>query len=145
MPAVFEHLHTVADSEIDQLGHVNNLAYLGWMQAAALAHSAMQGWPSARYRDLGAGWVVRAHQIKYLQSAYAGQEIVVRTWVADMNRVSSRRKFKMIRRADGATLAAAETQWAFVNYATGTLARVPMEVAEAFEIVARPDEPLSRR
>ena len=78
----------IAD-EIDRLGHVNNLAYLAWMQAAALAHSAAQGWPPERYEQLGAGWVVRSHEIKYLQSAYEGERIVVRTWVADMSKVGS--------------------------------------------------------
>ena len=59
MPEIYEHLHTVADHEIDALGHANNVAYVEWMQDAALAHSAAQGWPPEAYQSLGAGWVVR--------------------------------------------------------------------------------------
>ena len=54
MPAVFLHPHRVHEDEIDVLGHANNLAYLKWMLAAALAHSDVQGWPADRYHTLGA-------------------------------------------------------------------------------------------
>ena len=45
--------------------------------AAALAHSAAEGWPAEAYQKLGAGWVVRSHQIEYLQPAFPGDQIVV--------------------------------------------------------------------
>ena len=76
MPAIFEYHHTVDDREIDALGHANNVAYVEWMQAAAVAHSAAQGWPTQRYQDLTLGWVVRSHKIDYLQPAIAGDQIV---------------------------------------------------------------------
>ena len=98
MPAIFEHPLVVAPEEIDRLGHVNNLVYLAWMQQAALAHSAAQGWPTERYEELGSGLVVRSHTIKYLQPAYQGEPVVVRTWVADMTKVSSTRRYKIVRR-----------------------------------------------
>ena len=45
MPPIYHHRHTVLQSEIDSLGHANNVAYVEWMQLAAVAHSAAQGWP----------------------------------------------------------------------------------------------------
>lgn len=135
MPAIFHHHLVVAATEIDRLGHANNLAYLAWMQAAALAHSAAQGWPAERYEQLGCGFVVRSHEIKYLQSAYDGEALVVRTWVADMKKVASTRRYRIERASDGALLASAATQWAFIDIASGTLRRIPPEVCEAFEIV----------
>jgi acyl-CoA thioester hydrolase len=138
MPAVFEHLHTVTEAEIDRLGHANNLEYLRWMLDAAVAHSAAQGWPAEAYERLGAGFVVRSHQVKYLQSAYAGDELAIVTWVADFKRMSSVRRYKVVRRSDTALLASAATEWAFVNMTTRTLARIPPELAAAFEIVADP-------
>ena len=134
MPAVYLHSHRVVPAEIDRLGHANNLAYLKWMIDAALAHSAAQGWPGERYMQLGSGFIVRAHEIKYLRSALEGDEIVVRTWVADMRRFSSTRRYR-IERSDGELLATAATQWAFVEYATQTLQRIPQEVSASFEIV----------
>ena len=135
MPAVFEYQHQVTEAEIDGVGHVNNLAYLRWMQDAAVAHSAAQGWPAKAYYDLGQGWVVRSHFIEYLVPAFAGDEIVVRTWVADMKRVTSIRRYELLRNGDGKQLATAFTNWAFVKFSTLQPCRVPPEVQNAFEIV----------
>ena len=135
MPAVYEHHHTVLDEEIDGLGHANNVVYLHWMINAAVAHSAAQGWTGERYQELGTGWVVRRHEIDYLQPAYAGEEIVVRTWVADMRRVQSKRRFEIQRVHDGVKLAEATTNWAFINFQTGAPARIPAEVTASFVIV----------
>jgi acyl-CoA thioester hydrolase len=136
MPAIYEHSLVVAAEEIDRLGHVNNLAYVAWMQAAALAHSTAQGWSPERYEQLGAGWVVRSHEIKYLQPAYKGQQIVVRTWVTDMGKVGSKRRYKILRSGDAALLASAATQWVFVDYTRGTLRNIPADVRQAFEVVS---------
>jgi acyl-CoA thioester hydrolase len=135
MPEIYEYSHTVVDGEIDALGHANNVAYVEWMQAAAVAHSAAQGWPGERYRQFGFGWVVRSHTIQYHQPACAGDEVVVRTWVATMKKVTSIRRYRIVRRADEVLLATAETKWAFVNYATGQPARVPPEIAGSFAVV----------
>ena len=132
MAEAYEYRHAVGDDEIDGLDHANNVAYVGWMQSAALAHSNALGWSSERYRRLGRGWVVRSHKIEYHQPALAGEEIVVRTWVATMKKATSVRRYKIVRAADEAVLATAETKWAFVDYATGQPARIPPEVAEAY-------------
>ncbi len=135
MPKIFEYHHTVVDAEMDPLGHVNNVSYVEWMQSAALGHSAAQGWPHQRYRQLGFGWVVRSHAIEYRQPAVANDRIVVRTWVATMRKATSIRRYHIIRQSDGQLLATAETKWAFINFATGQPTRVPPEVAEAYHLV----------
>ena len=148
MPAILEWTHTVVEPDLDGLGHANNISYLKWMQSAALAHSAAQGWPVEAYAALGCGWVVRSHFIEYLAPALLGDTILIRTWVADMGKVTSRRRFLILRgagehqgpserRATGETvLAKAETNWAFVDYRTGSPKRIPPEVSRAFEVVA---------
>src|SRR5947209_3222715 len=119
MPAIFDWTHVVSERDLDDLGHANNISYLKWMQSAALAHSAAQGWPVEAYRELGQGWVVRSHQIEYLASAQLGDPIVVRTFVANVKKVTSLRRFIMSRSTDSVVLARAATDWAFVEYATG--------------------------
>jgi acyl-CoA thioester hydrolase len=145
MPAIFEHPLTVTPEHIDRLGHVNNLEYLRWALAAALAHSAAHGWPAEKYEELGAGFVVRSHEIKYLQSAFAGDEVVVRTWVADFRRLSCLRRYRIIRRQDDVVLATAATEWAFVKFDGFSLARIPPEVAGVVEIVRDEEEPPRKR
>ena len=43
MANFFELRHKVASDEIDGLGHVNNLIYLGWFMNAAAGHTAACG------------------------------------------------------------------------------------------------------
>jgi len=118
----YEHPHRVVVAEIDELGHAGNFHYVRWMQQAAVAHSDINGWPAARYRSIGAGWVVRSHQITYLKPAFEGV------------RLTSLRRYE-IRRDDGELLATAATDWAFMNYEKQKAVRIPAEVAAAFEVV----------
>lgn len=136
---IHEQRRTVQDVEIDELGHVNNLRYLEWMLAAAVDHSAAVGWPAERYRELGNAWVVRSHTIEYLRPAFAADEVVVRTWVSEMGKVSSRRKYAIVR-ADGQLLARAETLWVFVNRQRHALDRVPAQLQAAFPVVTQGPE-----
>ena len=135
MPAIFDWTYVVSERDLDDLGHANNISYLKWMQSASLAHSAAQGWPIEAYRSLGVGWVVRSHHIEYLRSAVLGDQIVVRTWVANLKKVTSLRRFEIRRIADDVLLARSASDWAFVEYATGTPKRIPVEVSTAFEVV----------
>jgi acyl-CoA thioester hydrolase len=84
------------------------------------------------------GWVVRTHTIEYHQSALAGDDITVQTWVADFNRVTSVRRYRIVRKVDGALLATAATKWAFIDYAKGQPHRVPVEIVRAFEVASDP-------
>lgn len=127
----FNYHHVVQPDEIDGQGHANNVVYVAWMQSAAIAHTTALGWPGERYRQLGVSWVARKHTIEYLQPAFAGEEIVVRTWVAWIKNASSLRCYR-IERGDGTLLAQAETLWVFIDYATGRPRRLPKEVAAAF-------------
>lgn len=135
MIARFEYPHVVTHEDIDELGHAGNFHYVRWMQHAAVAHSAANGWPPERYNELGAGWVARSHQITYLKPAYESDELVITTWVDNIRPATSLRRYE-IRRTDGAVLARAETDWAFINYATQKPVRIPPGVADCFEIVS---------
>ena len=134
MSDVYRFHHTVTEEEIDPLGHAGNVHYVRWMQDAAVAHSAALGWPLERFLALGAGWVVRSHQVTYLRQALAGEAIEVLTWVANMRRSTSLRKYE-IRNAAGQLLARAETDWAFIDYTLQRPVRVPAEVAASFPVV----------
>lgn len=138
MTASYDYPHSVQSDEIDEQGHANNVVYVAWMQAAALAHSAALGWTPDRYLELGMGWVARSHYIEYLRPAFEGDEIVVRTRVADMKRATSTRVYEILRPVDGQLLAKAETHWAFISYTTGKPTRIPAEIAQAYvELGAR--------
>jgi acyl-CoA thioester hydrolase len=128
---------------MDGQGHVSNLAYVGWMQDVAIEHSAAAGWPMARYRALGAGWVVRSHFVEYLRPAVAGQHLAVYTWVPEFTQRSTPRRYLFVREDDHRLVVRAETRWVFVDLETGRRRALPDELVSAFDSV--PDDREVRR
>ena len=129
---VFEFHYDVAQSDIDAMNHVNNLEYLRWTLRAAHAHSKSIGWSSDRFRQYGAGFIVRSHNIKYRLPALLGDHITIKTWVHELSKVSSIRKYHIIRSSDGRRLADAETNWVFVDFQTTSPRQIPEEIRAAF-------------
>ena len=130
--AVFEYHHEVIASDIDAMNHVNNLEYLRWTLRAAHSHSRSVGWSADRFREHGAGFVVRSHNIKYRLPALLGDHVTVKTWVKVFTKVSSVRKYQIIRSSDQKRLADVETNWAFVDFKTTNLKPIPDEIRSAF-------------
>lgn len=130
--ALFVHDLVVTAEDLDEMQHVNNLQYLRWTLRAASAHSRHVGWPSSRYRELGCGWLVRSHKITYKVSALLDDAIEVRTWIEDFEKVSSLRKYEIVRKKDGRTCANAETRWVFVDLSNQKLVAIPDDVRDAF-------------
>ncbi len=120
----------IPSSVIDGNGHVNNVAYVQWMQDIAVEHYASIGGISAQGAD--ATWVVREHKVEYLLPAFEGEEIEIRTWVEDIRRVRSLRKYEFIRKSDGKVLVKGETDWVFVDTKSGRPLAIPAEVVKVF-------------
>ena len=119
-------------SDIDDLGHVSNLVYVRWVLEAALAHSAALGWDNAAYRALGAIFVVRRHEIDYLQQVLEGEQVTVTTWVESWKQVSTVRRTSLRRARDGAEVCRAATTWAFIDLASGRPRRIPDDLRALF-------------
>lgn len=134
MANLFHHRRTVEPGELDETGHVNNAEYVRWMQDAAVAHISSLGWPPERHLEHGFVWIAHSHQIRYHQPAFAGDEIEIETWVENMRKVRSLRKYKVRRPADDALLATAETDWALIRLADYRPVRIPAEIVELFEL-----------
>jgi acyl-CoA thioester hydrolase len=119
---IYGHELTVGPEVIDENGHVNNVAYVQWMQDVAILHfTALGGVPLMA--ECGAAWVARSHRIEYLRPGFAGDALVVRTWIADLERVRSLRRYEFLR--DGEILATGATDWVFVDAASGRPRRIP--------------------
>ena len=141
MPGIFHHQFTVPAEAIDENKHVNNVVYVQWMQDAAVLHSNAQGCTREAYERLRGTWVVRTHKIDYLRPTFAGDRIQMLTWISNLRRSSSLRKYKFLRESDQAVLAQAETDWVYVNMETGRPCAIHDEVKDAFEVVPAEDEP----
>ncbi len=138
----FEWTHTVTAAEADGLGHASNVAFVDWLQTAAIAHSAAQGWPLERYVAFGAAFMVRSHHVAYLSQANVGDSLKVRTWVEDMSPARSLRRYEVWRLEPvPQKIARGETIWAFVDLKRGTPRRIPEEISACFRVRSRKGEP----
>lgn len=119
---------TVVPSDIDELGHANNLVWLRWVNEVAVRHSVAVGLGPETYLALRVVWVVRRHDIEYLVSALEGEPLVVTTWVATLRGATSLRRTVFHRKTDRQLLARAQTTWALIDAVTGRPKRVPEEM-----------------
>ena len=134
---IYRYEFTVPETALDENGHVNNVHFVQWMQDAAVRHfDSLGGIPPMRLA--GATWVVRSHRVEYLNQTFAGDRIEVRTWVVNIRRVRSLRRYQFVRKLDGKLLVRGETEWVFVDTETGRPLAIPEAVAGIFTLL--PDE-----
>jgi acyl-CoA thioester hydrolase len=123
----------VQEADIDELGHVNNVTYVRWVQDAAVAHWTAAAPAAERARLL---WIVLRHEIDYRQAAHLGDAIVARTWVGAATRLRFERHTEILRAHDGCLLARARTLWCPIDAATRKPTPVSAEVRSRFSIPA---------
>jgi len=121
------------DDEIDELGHVNNAAYVRWLERCAWDHSRKLGLGLAEYRQLDRAMVVLRHEIDYLNAAYSGDEVLVGTWLVETDgRLRLAREFQMIRASDQITLLRARSTFVCIDLSSGKARRMPPEFVQIY-------------
>ena len=123
---------TVGVSDIDELDHASNIAYVRWIQDVAVAHSCAVGLDFAAYRLLGAVFVVRRHEIDYLRPAMPGDGLKLRTRVGTAAGRVFERHTEILRAADARVLARARTLWCPLDPRTLKVVEVDDEVRARF-------------
>jgi len=128
-PVRFERVFPVTPADIDDLGHVNNVVYVRWVQDVAAAH-----WEAATTaaERAGVGWVVLRHEIDYKHPARAGDEVVVCTWVGPPAAATFERHTEIVRAADRRVLARARSLWCPINPKTGRVQRIDPTLHDRF-------------
>ena len=129
MGKAFEKQFTAGAEDIDELGHVNNAAWVRWIQDLATAHWNAVA-PQA-HRDAYV-WVVTRHEIDYLRAVGPGETVTGRTWVANAPQGARFDRHVEFVGADGRPRVRARTTWAILDKASGRPLRVPPEVAAPF-------------
>jgi len=132
MRRLFRWEFEIAHNAIDGNQHVNNIQYIQWMQDIAIAHAAFVGGTAAA-EAAGGAWYTRSHHIEYLSPAFEGERLLALTWVTDLQRVRSCRRYRFLRAADHAVLADAESLWVFVDAKTGRPRSIPPSVTSCYE------------
>jgi acyl-CoA thioester hydrolase len=147
----FETYFRVRFHEVDALGHVNNAAYLNYLEQAAIDHATFLGLDLQRLLGLGGVFVARRHDIVFLKPTFAGDLLRVITWLGEPRGARVDRRYLVYREpsskreivvagrpatnasrpADDALVARAETEWVFANN-QGQPRRIPDEVTRLF-------------
>src|SRR5688572_3617331 len=106
MTTSFQHPITVHSNDIDELGHVNNVVYIRWVQEVAAAH-----WRHVGSRELieKYSWVVLRHEIDYITPCFLDDRIMGSTWVGEHHGAKFERFVQLLRVKDNKVLAEAKT------------------------------------
>jgi acyl-CoA thioester hydrolase len=120
---------TVAPADVEELGHVNNVIYLRWVQQAASAHWRALA-PPGDQKTIA--WVVLRHEIDYKKPARAGDMLIARTWVGASTRLSYERHTQILNARDHEILAQARTLWCPIDAQSGRPTRISDEARSLF-------------
>jgi acyl-CoA thioester hydrolase len=123
----FSHVFRVSPDEIDEQGHVNNVAYLRWVQDVAVAH-----WRDAASEEMVAkySWIVLRHEIDYKKQAFENEEITATTWVGEWTKVTCERFTEIHRGKD--LLVKGRTVWCMVDKKTSRPSRISSDLVDRF-------------
>lgn len=127
---MFEMTLRVGPADIDELGHLNNVRYVQWVQDVAVAHSTSCGLDYAEYAKIGGVFVLRRHEADYLRSILVGTELTARTWLSNRRSIQVERHIEFLE--DGAVVFRSLTRWVWIEKASMRPARIPQIVVDAF-------------
>ena len=118
----FSHSFRVAKSDIDEQGHVNNVAYVRWIQDVAVAHWFSLTTEETREKYT---WMLTRHEIDYKKQAFENEEVTATTWVGEPTRITWERFTEITRGAD--LLVQARSVWCLIDRETMTPTRITAE------------------
>jgi acyl-CoA thioester hydrolase len=124
---LFELPLTITPADIDDLGHVNNVVYLRWVQDVASAHWRTTAVPGDLER---LAWVVTRHELDYKAAAFLGDAIIGRTWIGATTPITCERFVEIRRANDDKLLVASRSVWVPVDRSTGRPKRIEASVLE---------------
>ena len=142
MSTIFDLKIQVQSQHIDVLGHVNNVMYIQWMQDVAAAHIETLGLGLTQYLELKHAMVAVEHHVQYRKAALEGDEIILRTWLDDINALYSFRQYAFYRPKDQSVLFVGNTKWACIEIATGRPKRMSPSFTQAYQPISNELDPM---
>jgi acyl-CoA thioester hydrolase len=129
----YTYTFTVPKDAIDFNGHVNNITYLAWMIDAAERHSESVGYGHEACLALGGTWVAKSHHIEYKRPAFEGDELRMETWVEEIGKIMSIRRYRLSNLKKDMVICEGSTEWVFVDSKKMRPIKIPEVVVEAFK------------
>lgn len=122
---------TVAWSDIDPTGHVNNARYLDFFQEAVMRVMETFNLSNDHHFDDVIGWVVRKARIEYLQQAKVGDTLLISTYLSDVKRASATRHYVIRDGKYQELLTRAYLLFTSIDLSTGRPTRIPAKTMAA--------------
>ena len=125
----FEKHIVVAQEDLDNLNHVNNVRFVQWVQDVAEDH-----WKSKATETIQESyvWVLLKHLIEYKSEAILGDVLKLVTYVPKSTGVTCTRMVEIFDQNTDKLLVKSETTWCFINAETKRPARITQEVVDLF-------------
>ncbi len=123
----FSHSFCVSAEDIDEQRHVNNVAYVKWIQDVAVAHWFSATTEAEREKYI---WVVTRHEIDYKKQAFENEKVTATTWVGVPTRISWERFTEITR--DDDLLVKARSVWCLIDRETSKPTRITSVLKELF-------------
>lgn len=133
MSSVFDLKIKVKTEHIDVLGHVNNVVYVQWMQDVASAHIETLGVGLDQYLEMKHAMVAVEHHVQYRKAAMLDDDIILRTWLYEINALYSFRQYAFFNAKDRSLLFTGNTKWACIEIASGRPKRMSPTFIQAYQ------------
>ena len=121
----FSHSFCVSANDIDAQGHVNNVAYVRWIQDVAVAHWFSVTDETTREKFT---WMLTRHEVDYKKQTFENEEVTATTWVGEATRITWER-FTEIKRGED-LLVKAKSIWCLIDRETLKPTRITSEMIE---------------
>jgi len=133
MSSVFDLRIKVKPEHIDVLGHVNNVVYVQWMQDVASAHIETLGVGLDQYLEMKHAMVAVEHHVQYRKAAMLDDDVILRTWLYEINALYSFRQYAFFNAKDQSLLFTGNTKWACIEIASGRPKRMSPTFIQAYQ------------
>ncbi len=118
---------SIQKNDIDELGHVNNVVYLRWVQEVAAGHWNVVASPELKTKY---SWVVLRHEIDYRLPVFLTDKIIGSTWVGEYHGARFERYVKLCHIDSDKVVAEAKTMWCLLDAHTMKPRRIDEEILQ---------------
>ena len=131
---------TVTQADIDELGHVNNIVYLRYVEELTRAHAIRVAMPLEAMRAHGAVPVARKHVIQYHRGASLGDRLELSTQITVANGPRAGRHNEVRLALNGTLLVEIDTDWVWVDPVRLRPRAAPRAILDAFGVTDDRDQ-----
>lgn len=131
---VFEYPIEIRQRDVDQFDRVTPGALYGFMQDAALAHSAARGLSGPEFFKLGYAWMLNRIHFKIDTPPKLLERLTIKTWGSDFSGLYAVREFHIVD-PEGKIIVRGTSRWIIIDLKKKRVVRVPDFIEERYGVL----------